>query len=122
MGGSLFWRDLISLAHSVGFSTPHLVSASHIVVFNSELKAKAGKERKRSKFRFCPLMTYVNNVNSTTEPALYFAGDIGYASGTYRLFKLPKSPVMTEATVTYKGTVADFPEQLDFDSSHCFKV
>ncbi|AWO99070.1 putative arsenite methyltransferase-like isoform 3 [Scophthalmus maximus] len=89
MGGSLFWRDLISLAHSVGFSTPHLVSASHIVVFNSELKAKAG--------------------------------DIGYASGTYRLFKLPKSPVMTEATVTYKGTVADFPEQLDFDSSHCFK-
>uniref|UniRef100_A0A3B4UPP6 Arsenite methyltransferase n=1 Tax=Seriola dumerili TaxID=41447 RepID=A0A3B4UPP6_SERDU len=89
MGGSLFWQDLISLAHSVGFSTPHLVSASHIAVHNSELKAKAG--------------------------------DISYASGTYRLFKLPKSPVMSEATVTYKGTLAGFPDQLDFDSSHCFK-
>ncbi|XP_040901681.1 arsenite methyltransferase [Toxotes jaculatrix] len=89
MGGSLFWQDLISLAHSVGFSTPHLVSASHIVVYNNELKAKAG--------------------------------DINYASGTYRLFRLSKSPVMSEATVTYKGTVPDFPDQLDFDSSHCFK-
>ncbi|KAG7221043.1 hypothetical protein INR49_017711 [Caranx melampygus] len=89
MGGSLFWKDLISLAHSVGFSTPHLVSASHIVVHNCELKAKAG--------------------------------DISYASGTYRLFKLPKSSIMSKATVTYKGTVADFPDQLDFHSSHCFK-
>ncbi|KAM9359114.1 arsenite methyltransferase [Symphorus nematophorus] len=89
MGGSLFWQDLISLAHSVGFSTPHLVSASQIVIYNSELKAKAG--------------------------------DVSYASSTYRLFKLPKTPVMSGATVTYKGTVADFPDQLDFDSSHCFK-
>ncbi|XP_069004096.1 arsenite methyltransferase [Embiotoca jacksoni] len=89
MGGSLFWKDLISLAHSVGFSTPRLVSASQIMVHDCELKAKAG--------------------------------DISYASGTYRLFKLPKSPVMSNATVTYKGTVADFPDQLDFDSSHAFK-
>lgn len=43
MGGSLFWKDLISLAHGVGFSTPFLVSASRIVVYNSELKAKAGE-------------------------------------------------------------------------------
>ncbi|KAM9853431.1 arsenite methyltransferase isoform 2-T2 [Aulostomus maculatus] len=35
--------------------------------------------------------------------------------------QLPKTPVMSEAAVTYKGTVADFPAQLDFDSSHCFK-
>ncbi|XP_047449905.1 arsenite methyltransferase isoform X2 [Mugil cephalus] len=89
MGGSLFWRDLISLAQDIGFSTPLLVSASLIVVHNSELKAKAG--------------------------------DISYVSGTYRLFKPPKSPVATKATVTYKGTVADFPDQLKFDSSHCFK-
>ncbi|XP_030599416.1 arsenite methyltransferase-like isoform X2 [Archocentrus centrarchus] len=89
MGGSLFWPDLISLAHSVGFSSPHLVSASHIVVYNSDLKAKAG--------------------------------DISYVSGTYRLFKLPKSPVTSNAIVAYKGTVADFPDQLDFDSSHCFQ-
>ncbi|XP_028276246.1 arsenite methyltransferase [Parambassis ranga] len=89
MGGSLFWQDLISLACSVGFSTPHLVSSSHITVHNCELKAKAG--------------------------------DIRYASGTYRLFKLPKTPLMAKATVTYKGTVADFPDQLEFDSTHCFK-
>uniref|UniRef100_A0A3Q0SKY9 Arsenite methyltransferase n=1 Tax=Amphilophus citrinellus TaxID=61819 RepID=A0A3Q0SKY9_AMPCI len=89
MGGSLFWPDLISLAHSVGFSSPHLVSASHIVVYNSDLKAKAG--------------------------------DISYVSGTYRLFKLPKSPVTSNVIVAYKGTVADFPDQLDFDSSHCFQ-
>lgn len=89
MGGSLFWQDLISLAHSIGFSTPHLVAASHIVIHNCELKAKAG--------------------------------DVSYASGTYRLFKLPKSPAVSEATVTYKGTVPNFPDQLDFDSSHSFK-
>lgn len=45
MGGSLFWKDLISLAHSVGFGTPHLVSASHIEIYNSELKAKAGNKK-----------------------------------------------------------------------------
>ncbi|XP_026222926.1 arsenite methyltransferase [Anabas testudineus] len=89
MGGSLFWQDLISLASSIGFSTPRLVSASHIVVYNRELYVKAG--------------------------------DIRYASGTYRLFKLPQTSVRCEAIVTYKGTVADFPDQLDFDSSHCFQ-
>ncbi|KAF7668860.1 hypothetical protein LDENG_00282820 [Lucifuga dentata] len=89
MSGSLFWKDLISLAHSVGFSTPRLVSASHIVVHNSELKAKTG--------------------------------DISYASGTYRLFKLPPDPVKSKAKVVYLGSVADFPDELNFDSSHRFK-
>ncbi|RVE64760.1 hypothetical protein OJAV_G00129210 [Oryzias javanicus] len=89
MGGSLFWRNLISLAHSVGFSTPLLVSASRIEVHNDQLKAKAG--------------------------------DINYVSATYRLFKLPKLLPTLSSTVTYKGTVAEFPDQLDFDSSHCFK-
>ncbi|KAK7882097.1 hypothetical protein WMY93_028271 [Mugilogobius chulae] len=41
LGGAQYWQDFISLALSVGFSTPHLVSASHIVVFN-ELKVKTG--------------------------------------------------------------------------------
>uniref|UniRef100_A0A3P8T680 Arsenite methyltransferase n=1 Tax=Amphiprion percula TaxID=161767 RepID=A0A3P8T680_AMPPE len=89
MSGSLFWRDLISLAHSVGFSTPLLVSASRIVVHNNELKEKAG--------------------------------DISYISATYRLFKLPKTPVLSSATVTYKGTMADSPDELYFDSLHTFK-
>ncbi|KAM4589287.1 arsenite methyltransferase [Fundulus diaphanus] len=89
MGGSLFWKDLVCLAHSVGFSTPLLVSASHIEVHNTQLRAKAG--------------------------------DIRYASGTYRLFKLPRQSGMSAAAVIYKGTVPGFPDQLDFDSSHCFK-
>uniref|UniRef100_A0A8C6SGM5 Arsenite methyltransferase n=1 Tax=Neogobius melanostomus TaxID=47308 RepID=A0A8C6SGM5_9GOBI len=89
MAGSLYWQDFISLAVSVGFSTPHLVSASQIIVQNDELKAKAG--------------------------------DIQYASATYRLFKLPNKPVCAEAEVTYKGTIHGFQEQLNFDSSHNFK-
>nr|ACO09936.1 Arsenite methyltransferase [Osmerus mordax] len=89
MGGSLFWQDFISLVQEVGFSTPYLVSASHIMVHNCELKKKAG--------------------------------DINYASGTYRLFKLPQNTSKANAMVTYKGTVPDYPNQLDFDSSHCFK-
>ncbi|XP_038139939.1 arsenite methyltransferase [Cyprinodon tularosa] len=89
MSGCLFWKDLILLAQSVGFSTPLLVTASHIEVHNMELKAKAG--------------------------------DIRYASGTYRLFKLPRQPRTSGAVVIYKGTVPDFPDQLDFDSTHSFK-
>lgn len=89
MGGSLYWQDFISLAVSVGFSTPHLVSSSRIVVHNEELKVKAG--------------------------------DMEYASVTYRLFKLPNKPVCAEAEVTYKGTIQSFEEQLNFDSSHHFK-
>lgn len=89
MGGALYWRDLISLAHSVGFSTPLLVSGTQIVVHNEDLKA--------------------------------IAGNISYASGTYRLFKLPKGSVRSGASVVYKGTISDCPDQLEFDSSHCFK-
>ncbi|CAN9511611.1 unnamed protein product [Ophioblennius macclurei] len=90
MGGALFWRDLITLAHAVGFSTPRLVSASRMEVHNQELKDKAG----------C---------------------DISYASGTFRMFKLPKGAVTSRAAVTYRGTVEDFPQQMDLDSSHSFK-
>lgn len=50
MGGSLFWEDLISLAHSVGFSTPYLVSASRIVVYNKELIEKAGTKKTKQTF------------------------------------------------------------------------
>lgn len=46
MGGAQFWQDFISLARSVGFSTPHLVSASNIVIYNNDLKAKAGNRRR----------------------------------------------------------------------------
>lgn len=89
MGGALYWQDFISLAVSVGFSTPHLVSASVIVVHNQELQVKAG--------------------------------DVQYASATYRLFKLPNNPVCAGAEVTYKGTIDGFQDQLTFDSAHNFK-
>ncbi|XP_017288845.3 arsenite methyltransferase isoform X2 [Kryptolebias marmoratus] len=89
MGGALFWEDLISLARSVGFSTPLLVSASLIEVHNKDLAARTG--------------------------------DIRYASSTYRLFKLPERSVGSSATVTYKGTEAEAPDRLDFDSSHRFE-
>ncbi|KAG5836790.1 hypothetical protein ANANG_G00232340 [Anguilla anguilla] len=46
---------------------------------------------------------------------------IRYASGTYRFFKLPKSSVTVGAEVTYKGTVPDHSDQLDFDASHSFQ-
>ncbi|KAJ8414631.1 hypothetical protein AAFF_G00038330 [Aldrovandia affinis] len=89
MSGSLYWQDLIAMVQEVGFSTPRLVTASHIVVHNSELQRKAG--------------------------------DIRYASGTYRFFKLPKNSVEVDAVVTYKGTVPDHSDQLDLDDSHSFK-
>ena len=50
MGGSLYWEDLISLANSVGFSTPYLVSASRIVVYNKELIEKAGTKKTKQTF------------------------------------------------------------------------
>ncbi|KAG9333345.1 hypothetical protein JZ751_012754 [Albula glossodonta] len=83
-------KDLIKLVQEVGFSTPRLVAASHIMIHNSELLRKTG--------------------------------DIRYASGTYRFFKLPKNSVETGAMATYKGTVLDHSEQLDFDASHSFKT
>ncbi|CAL1570380.1 unnamed protein product [Knipowitschia caucasica] len=89
MAGALYWQDFVSLALKVGFSAPYLVSASNIIVYNDELKAKTG--------------------------------DIQYASATYRLFKLPKSPLCAGAEVTYKGTIEEFQDELNFDSSHSFK-
>lgn len=42
MAGSLYWQDFISLVKEIGFSTPYLVAASHIVVHNCQLLKKAG--------------------------------------------------------------------------------
>ncbi|XP_030632078.1 arsenite methyltransferase [Chanos chanos] len=49
-------------------------------------------------------------------------GDVQYASGTYRFFKIPRDLVKTRAVVTYRGTVLDCAEQLEFDASHVFKT
>lgn len=43
MAGALYWQDLITLMKETGFSTPHLVAGSHIVVHNPELQQKIGK-------------------------------------------------------------------------------
>lgn len=90
MAGALYWRDLITLVKDIGFSTPHLVAGSHIVVHNPELQTKTG--------------------------------DVKYASGTYRIFKLPQNSIKTKALVTYKGTVPDCAECFEFDASHSFKT
>ncbi|XP_056612861.1 arsenite methyltransferase [Triplophysa dalaica] len=42
MAGALYWQDLITLMKETGFSTPHLVAGSHIVVQNPELQQKTG--------------------------------------------------------------------------------
>lgn len=49
-------------------------------------------------------------------------GDVKYASGTYRIFKLPQNSIKTKVLVTYKGTVPDCAERFEFDASHSFKV
>ncbi|XP_076833063.1 arsenite methyltransferase [Brachyhypopomus gauderio] len=90
MAGALYWQDLISIVKELGFSTPHLVNASHIHIYNPELQLKAG--------------------------------GIKYASGTYRVFKLPQHFIQTKALATYKGTVPDYPECFEFDASYAFKT
>ncbi|GAA6112289.1 arsenite methyltransferase, partial [Tachysurus ichikawai] len=50
------------------------------------------------------------------------AGDIKYASGTYRAFKLPQHCIQTTALITYKGTVPDCAECFELDASNSFKV
>lgn len=42
MGGALYWKDLISVVKELGFSTPYLVTASKILVHNSEILKKTG--------------------------------------------------------------------------------
>ncbi|XP_078264931.1 arsenite methyltransferase [Rhinoraja longicauda] len=89
LAGALFWKDLIRLVKSVGFSTPYLVTASHINIQKPELLKQTGNVR--------------------------------YASGTYRFFKLPAVRNEGRGLVTYKGTVDDHPLDLRFDSAHSFK-
>ncbi|XP_072547653.1 arsenite methyltransferase [Salminus brasiliensis] len=90
MAGALYWQELVFLVKELGFSTPHLVAASHIQIYNSELQKKAG--------------------------------DVKYASGTYRIFKLPQHSIQTKALVTYKGTVPDCGDHFALDASYCFKM
>ncbi|TRY81812.1 hypothetical protein DNTS_001890 [Danionella cerebrum] len=90
MAGALYWRDFIDLMKETGFSTPHLVSGSHIVVHNQELQKKTG--------------------------------DVKYASGTFRIFKLPQKSIRSKAVVTYKGTIPDCEDCFQFDASHSFKT
>lgn len=52
----------------------------------------------------------------------YCLGDIRYASGTYRAFKLPQHAIQTKAQVTYMGTVPDCAESFKLDASNSFEV
>ncbi|XP_041066920.1 arsenite methyltransferase [Carcharodon carcharias] len=42
LAGALYWKDLISLVKELGFSTPYLVTASHIEIHKDELLLKTG--------------------------------------------------------------------------------
>lgn len=68
-----------------------------------------------------PLLVSSTSIEVYNQELKERAGDTRYASVTYRVFKLPKSAVLSGATVTYKGTVVDSPCKLDFDSSHSFR-
>ncbi|GCB65087.1 hypothetical protein scyTo_0007642 [Scyliorhinus torazame] len=42
LAGALYWKDLIGLVKECGFSTPYLVTASHIKIHKDELLQKTG--------------------------------------------------------------------------------
>ena len=43
ISGALWWKDLVTLAKDLGFSTPRLVSSSVMEVGNEELQAVVGR-------------------------------------------------------------------------------
>ncbi|KAL4647226.1 arsenite methyltransferase-like [Arapaima gigas] len=69
-----------------------------------------------------PYLVTASHIIVHSSELLKKTGDITYASGTYRLFKLPKNIVKTGAVVTYKGTVPECSDQLSFDAMHNFKT
>ncbi|XP_059824963.1 arsenite methyltransferase isoform X2 [Hypanus sabinus] len=60
-------------------------------------------------------------VNEELKKDVVLWGDVQYASGTYRFFKLPAVKSKSKCLVTYKGTVTDHEQELHFDSAHIFK-
>ncbi|XP_067849476.1 arsenite methyltransferase [Heptranchias perlo] len=69
-----------------------------------------------------PYLVRASNIAIQRAELLKQTGDVKYASGTYRFFKLPADGSDKKARVTYKGTVTDHQEQLQFDSVHTFKT
>ncbi|MBN3316406.1 AS3MT methyltransferase, partial [Atractosteus spatula] len=68
-----------------------------------------------------PYLVAASHIVIRNSELLEKTGDITYASGTYRVFKLPENRTNGNAIVTYQGTVSDHPDQLVFDASHTFK-
>ncbi|XP_029111306.1 arsenite methyltransferase [Scleropages formosus] len=69
-----------------------------------------------------PRLVTASHIIVHSSELLKKTGDITYASSTYRMFKLPKDIVKADAVVTYKGTVPECSDQLNFDASHTFKT
>ncbi|XP_060689216.1 arsenite methyltransferase [Hemiscyllium ocellatum] len=68
-----------------------------------------------------PYLVAANHIEIHKADLLQKTGDVKYASGTYRFFKLPSDGSDKGAWATYKGTVTDHEEKLIFDSVHTFE-
>ncbi|XP_053363015.1 arsenite methyltransferase [Clarias gariepinus] len=69
-----------------------------------------------------PRLVAASRIDAHSPELRVKAGDIKYASGTYRAFKLPQHAIQTKSLVTYKGTVPDCAEYFELDASTSFKV
>lgn len=93
LSGAYYWNDFIDAAKQAGFIDPRLVDSAPISVENEQLQEKLG--------------------------------NLKFYSATYRLFKLPKLEAACEdygQAVTYKGSVANHPNQFVLDAHHVIQT
>ncbi|XP_077997705.1 arsenite methyltransferase-like [Glandiceps talaboti] len=69
---------------------------------------------------FSPPRLVTSAVVKVNEELRKIVGETQYASGTYRLFKLPEK-MTTGSSVVYKGTILDNSESLVIDANNSFK-
>jgi len=93
LSGALYWNDFLNLVKKVGFHDPRLVKDKLIEPRNADLE--------------------------------HILGSIKFYSATYRLFKLDELELDCEnygQTVTYLGTIENYPDQWVLDTHHLFPV
>lgn len=93
LSGALYWNDFQNLAKKAGFYDPRFVSSEKITIENKELEKKCG--------------------------------DIKFYSVTYRLFKVENLEPACEdygQHVTYKGSIAENPDEFKLDEHHIIKT
>ncbi len=93
LSGALYWNDFLGLAKAAGFDDPRLVTRRHLSIENPELEAKVAP--------------------------------MEFLSATYRLFKMDGLESACEDyghKVTYKGSVAHSPAEIELDGHHVFQA